>query len=253
MDVQGKVGVVTGASSGIGKSIAEEMVKAGMKVVGCGRDLKKLQEVADEFSSKYSGEMKAVKCDVGIEQDIYNLFKFVDDTYGSLYACINNAAFSTEQPILTGDIQIWRKMLDVNVLGVAICSREAIKLMKKYNITNGIVININSLSGHKVAHYNPTHFYAATKFAVTALTEGIRQELRLEKCNIRTVNLCPGVVQTDFHFKMFPGETERAASHYNKFRVLDGKDIADAAMYALKAPDHVQLCDLIIRPTEQTV
>lgn len=108
------------------------------------------------------------------------------------------------------------------------------------------------MSGHRVVPSPTGHFYAATKFAVTALNEGIRNELREIKSHIRTTSISPGLVETEFAARMYKDE-ERAKNIYSSFKCLEADDIAEALVYALSAPAHVQVHDILIRPTEQVV
>uniref|UniRef100_A0A6I8QMH2 Dehydrogenase/reductase (SDR family) member 11 n=1 Tax=Xenopus tropicalis TaxID=8364 RepID=A0A6I8QMH2_XENTR len=130
--------------------------------------------------------------------------------------------------------------IEVNVLALSICTREAYQSMKERNIDDGHIININSMSGHRVLPSTVMHFYSATKYAVTALTEGLRQELREEKSHIRATSISPGLVETGFAFKLLDNDPEKAAATYESIKCLKAEDIASTVVYVLSAPPHVQ-------------
>jgi len=121
--------------------------------------------------------------------------------------------------------------------------------MKNRKIDDGHIINISSMSGHRVVSSRPTHFYSATKHAVKALTDGVRNELREMKSNIRITEISPGLVETEFQVRM-SGEAA-AEKVYSKIKCLQADDIADSVVYALSAPPHVQVHDILMRPTNQ--
>ncbi|XP_059525727.1 dehydrogenase/reductase SDR family member 11 isoform X4 [Myotis daubentonii] len=151
--------------------------------------------------------------------------------------------------------------IEVNVLALSICTREAYQSMKERNVDDGHIININSMSGHRVVPQSVAHFYSATKYAVTALTEGLRQELREAQTHIRATFLSrpslsaqcisPGLVETQFAFKLHDKDPEKAAATYEHIKCLKPEDVAQAIIYVLSTPPHVQIGDIQMRPTEQ--
>nr|XP_054112086.1 dehydrogenase/reductase SDR family member 11 isoform X4 [Callithrix jacchus] len=151
--------------------------------------------------------------------------------------------------------------IEVNVLALSICTREAYQSMKERNVDDGHIININSMSGHRVVPQSVTHFYSATKYAVTALTEGLRQELREAQTHIRATPLSrpfllaqcisPGVVETQFAFRLHDKDPEKAAATYEHMKCLQPEDVTEAVIYVLSTPPHVQIGDIQMRPTEQ--
>ncbi|XP_029373829.1 dehydrogenase/reductase SDR family member 11-like [Echeneis naucrates] len=249
----GRVALVTGASVGIGSYIAKELVQNGMKVVGCGRDVAKTQKLAAECQTAgYSGVLVPIKCDLSKEEEILSMFDFIKAQHKGVDVCINNAGLSHPEPLLKGKTTSWKNMLDVNVVALSVCTREAYQSMKERNVDDGHIININSMSGYRILHNNNIHFYSATKFAVTALTEALRQELRLANTNIRATCISPGLVATEFFLRLY-GSTENAAETYSKCEPLKAKDVANAVLYALSAPPHVQIGDIQMRPVGQVL
>ncbi|TKC47250.1 hypothetical protein EI555_016763 [Monodon monoceros] len=141
--------------------------------------------------------------------------------------------------------------LRVNVLALSICPRGASQSMRERKVDDGHTININSMSGHQVPPQSVAHFYSATKYAVTALTEGLRQELREAQTHIRATCISPGVVETQFAFKLQDKDPEKAAATYEHMKCLKPEDVAKAVIYVLSTPPHVQIGDIQMRPTEQ--
>lgn len=169
----GKIAVITGASSGIGASIAIELVKQGIRVIGLARRIE-----------------RAFKCDVTSEDDIKNAFKWIELNFGVIHILINNAGIGvTGMNILDDDnTDKLKGIIDTNLLGPALCTRETFRIMKKNNVIDGHVIMINSYLGHNIPFlpFNQSlNIYPSTKFAVTAMTEVLRQEFQLFQTKIK--------------------------------------------------------------------
>ncbi|XP_051522016.1 dehydrogenase/reductase SDR family member 11-like isoform X2 [Myxocyprinus asiaticus] len=219
---KGRVALVTGASVGIGAAIAKSLVQHGMKVVGCARNLQQIEKLSAEcVSSGFSGTLIPYKCDLSVEEEILSMFASIKVQHQGIDVCINNAGLALPEPILSGKTSGWRTMMDVNVTGLSVCNREAYLSMKERNVDDGHIININSMCGHRVVHNADVHFYTATKYAVTALTEGLRQELREAKTHIRATCISPGLVETQFSFRLFSHDPERAAATYKRIKIGD--------------------------------
>ncbi|OCT91875.1 dehydrogenase/reductase (SDR family) member 11 S homeolog isoform X1 [Xenopus laevis] len=249
---KGRVALVTGASVGIGAAVARALVQHGMKVVGCARSVDKIEKLAAECQSAgYPGTLFPYKCDLSNEEEILSMFSAIKTLHQGVDVCINNAGLARPEPLLSGKTEGWKTMIDVNVLALSICTREAYQSMKERNIDDGHIININSVLGHIYHCAKYAHFYCATKHTVTALTEGIRQELRELKSHIRVTSISPGLVETEFAYRCFEHDPSLANTLYRSLKCLDGGDIANAVLYALGTPPHVQVHELIVRPTEQ--
>ncbi|XP_033833504.1 dehydrogenase/reductase SDR family member 11-like [Periophthalmus magnuspinnatus] len=249
---RGRVALVTGASVGIGAEVVKELVRHGMKVVGCARDVEKIKKLSEECQAAgHSGVLVPYKCDLTNEEEILSMFSDIKSQHQGVDVCINNAGLAHPEPLLSGKTSGWKNMLDVNVIALSVCTREAYQSMKERNVDDGHIININSMSGHRVVHNSVTHFYSATKFAVTALTEALRLELREAKTHIRATSISPGVVETEFALRLFSQNPEKVATAYKQFKCIEAVDIAHAVIYALSAPPHVQIGDIQIRPVEQ--
>ena len=238
-----RVALITGATSGIGESIARRLRDEGMRVVLCGRRIERLQELAAEAPE----QSLAIQCDLRNEDQILQMFEEVKKTWGGVDVLVNNAGLGHDAPLTTGKTEHWRDMLEVNILALCICSREATKQMQDRG-DEGYIIHISSMSGHRVPPGSGV--YSATKYAVRSLTEGLRAELRAKKSGIRISAISPGFVETEFAAQYHRSE-ETAQEIYSRFPVLQPEDIADAVQYLLGTPQHVQVHDILMRPTEQ--
>ncbi|TMS07732.1 Dehydrogenase/reductase SDR family member 11 [Larimichthys crocea] len=179
------------------------------------------------------------------------MFAAIKEQHKGVDVCINNAGLAHAEPLLSGKTSGWKNMMDVNVLALSICTREAYQSMKERNVDDGHIININSMSGHRVTPNADVHFYSATKYAVTALTEGLRQELREANTHIRATSISPGLVATEFAQRLY--NPDKAAAAYTKIKCLEAIDVADSVTYVLSAPPHVQIGDVQMRPVEQVL
>lgn len=154
-------------------------------------------------------------------------------------------------PLIGGNTDEWRDMIDVNILGLSITTREAIRLMLDKNIDDGQIIHVSSMGGHRVLPQSATHFYSATKFAVRSLTEGLRHELRQLKSGIRVAQISPGMVETEFAYRLHK-DNEKTSTPYSSIKCLEADDIAQVVIDILELPPHVEIHDVLIRPTHQS-
>lgn len=175
----GKVAVVTGTSAGIGSEIFKDFARAGITVIGLARRSERVESIIEELGS-IKGQAYALKCDISDPQEVLKAFKWIENKFGVVNILVNNAAIVRSGGILEENEDQFKKandILDTNVRGLIHCSREAYRLMKKSD-DYGLIININSVLGHILPFVGGImSSYAASKFAVTALTETIRQEL----------------------------------------------------------------------------
>jgi len=243
---KGKVAIVTGASAGIGAAIAEQLVEAGLKVVGIARRKERVEELAKKLQGK-SGKLYAVKADVSKEDDILQAFKWVKDNLGPIHILVNNAGFSQDTTLIDGDTKKWRDVFETNVLGLCVATREAVKDMRANNV-DGHIIHINSIGGHYVPNFPGLNVYPASKHAVTALTETLRQELNSVNSKIKITSISPGAVKTEFLDASGMVLTPELQEYMKKGQSLRAEDIADAALYVLATPPHVQVHELMIKP-----
>jgi NADP-dependent 3-hydroxy acid dehydrogenase YdfG len=245
-DLAGQVALITGASSGIGVAIAQRLAQRGCRVALCARRGDRLAAVAEALRQG-GAEVIAQPTDLRQEADILRLFDHIRQTWGGVDILVNNAGLGHNAPLMTGATEAWREMLEVNVLALCICTREALSDMQARG-DRGHIVHISSLSGHRVPSISG--LYSGTKFAVRSLTEGLRQELRAAGSAIRISSVSPGYVETEFAEK-YHQDAARAAATYSRFPVLTPDDIANAVDYLLSQPPHVQVHDILLRPTQQ--
>ncbi|KAJ3651659.1 hypothetical protein Zmor_017684 [Zophobas morio] len=241
----GNVAVVTGASSGIGEAIAELLVGKGLIVVGLARRSELVEEKAKQLSGK-AGKLHAVKTDITKEEDIVNAFKWIEKNLGHVHILINNAGISKENLLRDGDAAAWKQTFDVNVMGLCIATREAVKIMSANNI-KGHIIHINSVVGHKVIPFPGINVYTASKYAVTALTETLRHELNAIDSKIKTTSISPGLVTSEMT-TLNPKLGEDRKKLMATMPILKAEDIAEAVEYVLSTSENVQINELTITP-----
>lgn len=240
----GKVAIVTGASAGIGLAIVESLVDAGMKVAGLARSKEKLNEVARKLRGR-RGEFHPFSADVSKESEVLDAFRWVTENIGAVHVLVNNVGIARPGSLLDGLTEHWDEVLHTNVLGLCVATREASKVMRENHI-EGHIVHINSTMGHRVYNIPGFNLYTATKHAVTALTETLRQELVRIGSKIKISSISPGYVKSEFFVgKQWPTEfVEVLKSSPN----LEVEDVANAVLYVLGTPPHVQVHELIIQP-----
>jgi 3-hydroxy acid dehydrogenase/malonic semialdehyde reductase len=242
--LKGKIALVTGATSGIGRATAEVFAKNGLKVIICGRRQEKLEEVANYL--KGFTEVKILQFDVRNQQEVKASINALEGEWKNIDILVNNAGNAHGlDPIQTGKIADWDAMIDINVKGLLYVSECIIPLMTAQN--TGHIVNIGSIAGKQV--YANGNVYCASKYAVDALTQGMR--IDLNQYGIRVTQIAPGLVETEFSVVRFKGDEDKAKKVYQGYEPLKAEDIADSIWYAVNAPKHVQIADLVILPTAQ--
>ena len=244
--IKDKVVLITGASSGIGYASALALSKAGAKIAAGARRVDRLEKLQNEILSN-NGQIMIQKLDVTKKEEC-NLF--VENTmkkFGSVDILINNAGLMPLSFIKNLKIDEWDRMIDVNLKGVLYCTAPVIPHM--INQKNGHIINISSIAGRIV--FPSGSVYCATKHAITAFSEGLRQELS-QRYNVRITCIEPGVVATeltdtitDQALSSFVEKTKQSESS------LEATDIANTILYALESPKHVNVNEILIRPVSQ--
>lgn len=241
---RGRVALVTGASSGIGHAVAERLLDAGMKVVATARRADRLEALVE------GREGLALPCDMRDTDAVEALFETVRERWGGVDVLINSAGLGRDAPLLSGATEHWREMLEVNVLALAVCTREALRDMRRRG-DDGHVIHISSMAGHRVPPGSGV--YSATKFAVRSLTEGLRKELREVGSDCRVTAISPGFVQTEF-LEVFLEDPEKGKQAYadrGEGGALSAGDVAESVLHVLAAPASVEIHDVLMRPTRQ--
>ncbi len=242
MSLEGKVAIVTGASSGIGEAIARTFAEEGGRVAAMARREERLRALADQVPGVYP-----VPVDLRNEASIRAAFERVERELGPCDVLVNNAGLGHNTGLLDGETDKWREMWEVNVLALCICTREAVAQMRAHD-RPGHVVHISSMAGHRVPE--ESGMYSATKYAVRSLTEGMRRELRAAKSPIRVSAVSPGNVETEFH-EHYLQSKEAARVAYGRYPPLQTQDVAATVLHIVTAPPRVQIHDVLVRPTEQ--
>ncbi|CAG9854888.1 unnamed protein product [Phyllotreta striolata] len=241
----GSVAIVTGASAGIGRSIAEKLVEAGVKVVGIARRKEKLDDLQKSLASK-KGKFFPYVGDVSKEDDIKGAFKWTKENVGPVSILINNAGIVRLSQASTFETKDWVDTLNVNVLAVGIATREAIQEMKKNNI-DGHIININSIAGLKIGSFEQMTIYQGSKYALTAITETLRLELAKSGSKIRMTGIHPGGVVTEIFEQLSEKFDKAALDKMKTMSFLNAEDVAETVLYALSTPKHVLITQLTVQ------
>ena len=243
--IKDKVAIVTGASSGIGYATALALAKAGAKVAIGARRTEKLTELENEINNN-GGQAFSQKLDVTKKSDCDSFVKAVVEKWGGVDILVNNAGLMPLSFIKNLKIDEWDQMIDVNIKGVLYCTAAVIPHMLEKK--SGHIVNISSVAGRIV--FPSGSVYCATKHAVTALSEGLRQEFSTRK-NIRVTCIEPGVVSTELTNTITDESLKDFVEKAKTMESLSAQDIADAIVYAVDAPSHVNVNEVLIRPTSQ--
>lgn len=239
-----RIALITGATSGIGLATAHLLAKNNFKLIICGRRKDRLareKALLGDFT-----EVHTLTFDVRDQQAVKKAFESLPDNWKAIDVLINNAGNAHGlDPIQSGDVRDWDAMIDINVKGLLYISKEVIPGMTTRK--SGHIINMSSIAGKEV--YPNGNVYSASKFAVDALTKGMRMDLNPFGIKVTSIN--PGLVETEFSLVRFKGDESRASSVYKGFKPLRAEDIANIILFTLQQPDHVMLADITVFPTAQ--
>ncbi|NGJ58970.1 SDR family oxidoreductase [Staphylococcus aureus] len=224
-----KVAVVTGAGSGIGEAIATLLHEEGVKVILAGRNKDKLQNVANQLAQD---SVKVVPTDVTKKEEADELIKIAQQTFGGLDIVINSAGQMLSSKITDYQVDEWDSMIDVNIKGTLYTAQAALPTMLEQS--SGHLINIASISGFEVT--KSSTIYSATKAAVHTITQGLEKELA--KTGVKVTSISPGMVDTAITAAYNPTDRKK----------LEPQDIAEAVLYALTQPKHVNVNEITVRP-----
>lgn len=239
-----KTALITGATSGIGKAIAEAFAKQGKRLILCGRRNDVLEHLKTELSNQT--EVITLCFDVREREQVITAISQLPASWKNIDILINNAGNAHGlEPLCDGNYEDWEAMLDGNVKGLLYVSKQIIPLMMAQN--SGHIINISSVAARQT--YANGVVYCASKKAVDVISEGMR--LELTEFGIRVCNVQPGAVATDFSKIRFKGDEARANTVYQGYEALKAEDIADLVSYIVNAPSHVSIADVAIFPTAQ--
>jgi len=239
-----RIVLITGATSGIGEATARRLAKNDFKIVLCGRRKDRLNALKSELAKLT--EVTTLTFDVRDQKEVERSIATLPPDWKNVDVLINNAGNAHGfDPIQSGKFEDWDAMMDINVKGLLYVSREIIPVMTERQ--SGHIINLGSIAGKEV--YPSGNVYCASKFAVDALTRGMRMDLNNYGIKVTSIN--PGLVETEFALVRFKGDQEKASNVYKGIKPLVAEDIADIILYTLQCPDHVVLADITVFPKAQ--
>jgi len=243
-NITGKIVVITGASSGLGEATARMLASQGATVVLGARRMDRLEALAKEITAG-GGKALAVSTDVTKREQVQALVDAAVSTYGRIDVMINNAGLMPQSLIESLRVEDWDRMIDVNIKGVLYGIAAALPYMQRQK--SGHFINVSSMAGHKVG---PGYsVYAATKFAVRALSEGLRQEVK--PYDIRTTVISPGAVATELPDSVTDPVVGEQIRKYYEAVAIPADSFARAVAFAISQPDDVDINEILFRPTRQ--
>ena len=243
--IKDKIVIITGASSGIGYATALSLAKEGAKLVVGARRTDRLEKLVKEIEEN-NGEILSQKFDVTKKSDCDDLVNTAIKKWGKVDVLINNAGLMPLSFVKNLKVDEWDQMIDVNIKGVLYCTAAVLPHMREAK--SGHIINISSVAGRIV--FPAGSVYCATKHAVTAFSEGLRQELS-PRNNIRVTTIEPGVVSTELTNTITDESLEKFVESSKKMEALKAEDIASAIIFAINAPNHVSVNEILVRPTTQ--
>jgi serine 3-dehydrogenase len=241
-----KIVFITGASSGIGLACAKTFAEAGAHLILTARRKERIDKLAAELKEQFLIDALSIQLDVRKRADVQNLVSQLPSAWQNIEVLINNAGLARGfDKLHEGSVDDWEEMIDTNIKGLLYVSRAIIPGMAARG--SGTIINIGSIAGHEV--YPKGNVYCATKFAVDALTKGLRMDLVDTPLRVCTID--PGLVETEFSLVRYHGDRDRAKKPYENITPLTAEDVAEAVVFCATRPPHVQIAEIILLATAQ--
>ena len=241
-----KTALITGATSGIGRAVADIFAENKYNLIVTGRRSERLQELKAALERQHGISVLALCFDVRDNDEVVRNIESLPVEWRNIDVLVNNAGLAVGlNHIQDGVLDDWERMIDTNIKGLLYVTRAVSPLMVARN--SGHIVNICSVAGKEV--YENGNVYCATKHAVDALSKAMRIDMLGH--NIKVTNVCPGAVETEFSIVRFKGNTQRAAGTYKGIEPLTGRDIAECIYFAVSLPQHVCINDIMIMPTAQ--
>lgn len=238
--------LVTGATSGIGKSTAEIFAKNGYNLIITGRRKERLTELAESLKKTYQIKVCSLCFDIRHVNEVEEAIKSLPNEFKSIDILVNNAGLAAGlSAINNGELSHWERMIDTNIKGLLYITKEVCKGMVERK--SGHIINIGSVAGKEV--YANGNVYCASKHAVDALSKAMRIDLLPHRIKVTAIN--PGMVETEFSIVRFDGDADRASKVYQGMQPLTPEDIAETIYWTASRPAHVNINDIIIMPAVQ--
>jgi len=243
-NIEGKVIVITGASSGLGEAAARYLTSKSAIVALGARRVDRIQSLANELNGR-GGKALAIATDVTKYDQVKALVDAAVQTYGRIDVIINNAGLMPQSPLERLKIDEWNQMIDVNIKGVLYGIAAALPYMKQQK--SGHIINVSSVAGHKVRANGVV--YSATKHAVRVISEGVRQEVK--PYNIRTTIISPGAVDTELPNTISETDIAESMQKFYKDYAIPADSFARIVAFAISQPEEVDINEILYRPTKQ--
>lgn len=241
-----KIILVTGATSGFGKAIAEKFSSEKWNCILTGRRAERLHELADELRSKYQVRILSLVFDVRKKDEVFQNLRDLPKEWQEIDLLVNNAGLALgKEGFEDGNMDDWDTMIDTNVKGLMYVTKAIVPFM--IDRQQGHIINMGSIAGKEVYDYG--NVYCASKFAVDALNKALRIDLLQHK--IKVTGIHPGAAETEFALVRFKGDEEKAHQTYKGYTPLTAEDIADIVWYCATLPPHVCINDLVVTCTAQ--
>ncbi|MGF2037813.1 MAG: SDR family oxidoreductase [Nostoc sp. CmiVER01] len=244
--LENQIILITGASSGIGTACARIFAGAGAKLILAARRLERLQQLADTLVKEFGIEIHLLQLDVRDRKAVEEAISTLPSAWSDIDILINNAGLSRGLDKLhEGSFQDWEDMIDTNVKGLLYVSRYVVPGMVSRD--RGHVVNLGSIAGHQT--YPGGNVYCATKAAVRAISEGLKQDLLGTRVRVTSVD--PGMVETEFSNVRFHGDAERANKVYQGVKPLTADDVADVIFFCVTRSPHVNINEVVLMPVDQ--
>lgn len=241
-----KIALVSGATAGIGKATASILAKNNYNVIVTGRRNERLEALKVELENSTDAKIYCLNFDIRNNNEVCAAIDSLPAEWKNIDLLVNNAGLASGlDPIYSGDLEDWEKMIDTNIKGLLYLTRKVSPIMVERK--SGHIVNIDSIAGKEV--YANGNVYCATKHAVDALTKAMRIDML--QYGIKVSQVAPGMVNTEFSTVRFHGDKERADHTYDGLTPLFAEDIADFILYIVTRPAHVCINDMIVMPTAQ--
>lgn len=246
-NLQNKIVFITGASSGIGEASAEEFARLGADLLLCARREERLSTLEQRLVQQYKIKVKTFVCDVQKAETVEKAFQQLPTEWQAIDILINNAGLAAGiDKIHEGRLTDWDAMIDTNIKGVLYVTRLVLRQMLERQ--QGHIINLGSISAYQV--YVGGSVYCATKFALAAISEGIKMDVHGTPIRVTQIN--PGMVETEFADVRYKGDKEKFDALYRGLTPLSAQDIAETIAFCATRPAHVNIRDVNVYPTDQT-
>ena len=240
------IAIITGATAGIGRATAEIIARNDYDIIITGRRIEKLDELEEQIRLKTEADVLSLAFDIRDQDAVIKACEKLTGKWENVDVLVNNAGLAAGMShIHEGSVDDWEQMIDTNIKGLLYITRNISPGMVKRQ--KGHIINIGSIAGKEA--YEKGNVYNATKFAVDGLTQGMR--IDLVDHGIKVTSIDPGAVETEFSLVRFKWDSEKADQVYDGFTPLYAEDIAEAILFAVTRPPHVNIDDMLIMPTAQ--